>query len=368
MQHPKPLKNYLPSTLESLFQSPSEPQMEQVVVLVYLVPLDLQWLRKMVIDVKNLFRKQIDAHKLLLIRGQFRGPHLLKSLTNTSCEAIYSRQNSAYALLMNFAANLSDHFLILEDNVHCDSKFVPSVIWTLAAWRELPWVILEFSNFYISGKVFHTSDLQDLSSFFLLFHTDTPIYLLLSSFLLLMGQTAPISISSSLILSFQSYYLPRDECYQKEESYEGYFREPNNPPAKIYTNMQWKHSHVAQNAYFLNESYFETHFPQPGSSYTLVFDQPHKVIRIQILTGLGFISLYQLQSGQVLLGYDPTEEKGCSRYSLLGPLVRGEFDQLILPGGDSEEDVRCVQLLVIATGDHKLVIRQLNIWTSEEYQ
>lgn len=91
-----------------------------------------------------------------------------------------------------------------------------------------------------------------------------------------------------------------------------------------------KSFHQPEYAYSLKEKYFRTKYLIPGHSYAVVFSQTHKVIQIELLTRIGKQAIYCLQHGQVELGYEPVlEGKVCARYTLLGPLIKGKFNQKV---------------------------------------
>ncbi|XP_058131391.1 alpha-1,3-mannosyl-glycoprotein 4-beta-N-acetylglucosaminyltransferase-like protein MGAT4E [Dasypus novemcinctus] len=366
-----PHGNHLLDTLQSLFQVSSEDELKYITVLVYLSDPDLERLSQTVTNISSLFKQHIEDKKLLVIHGLLKGSPLPGYLNNishsSSCEVLRFRQKVDYALLMNFASKLSEYFLMIGDNVHCSPKFVSAIYWALSAWKEIPWVILEFSNLSFSGKVIHTSDLSRLITFFFLFPKDTPD-LLLSNFGFLLGQTVPIRFIPKLFYSWDNYSTSEDTCNQEEEGKEEEedFGKPNNPPAKIYTNMMMRSSHLPAHAYFLNESYFLTEYPIPGNKLTLIFDQPLKVIRVQVLTGFGRQGLYRLEQAQVELGSEPIQEEGCTSYILLGPLVKGILDQKVFYKEDSVGAVRCVQLLVTAAQKSNACIRMIKIWIKTE--
>ncbi|XP_069315536.1 alpha-1,6-mannosyl-glycoprotein 4-beta-N-acetylglucosaminyltransferase-like isoform X2 [Eulemur rufifrons] len=365
VQHPR--GSYLLDTLQSVFEASSEPEQKSIVVLVHLSDPDPEWLRQTAANISRLFAPHIDARKLLVIHGLPGGSPLPGNLNDAShtspCEALYSRQKVDYALLMNFASSLSDYFLLMEDHVHCSPKFVSAIYWALSAWEKLPWVILEFSSLNISGKVFRTSDLSRLTSFFLLFLKDIPAHLLLSKFSFLLGQTVPISLAPNLFHSWGYNFTAKNTCYQEEGEEEENLGKPNNPPASFFTNMMSTGSTIPEYAYFMSESYFQTQYLMPGHKYTVVFDKPHKVSHIKFLTGMGKQRIYYLQQGQVELGYEPVLENNvCARYSLLGPLVKGKFYQKVYYEEGFVEAVKCVRLLVTAPHDYTVWIRNISIW------
>ncbi|XP_077628118.1 alpha-1,6-mannosyl-glycoprotein 4-beta-N-acetylglucosaminyltransferase-like [Crocuta crocuta] len=366
-QHPN--GSYLLGTLHSLFQASSEHELNCIVVLVLLSDPDPEWLRRTVGSISELFKPHIEAQKLLVIHGSLEDSPLPGDLNNSShtphCEAHYSRQKVNYALLMNFAVSLSEYFLIIEDYIHCTSKFISTIYWTLSAWKELPWAILEFSSLSLSGKVFHTSDLSRLSSLFLLFHKDIPIHVFLSEFRLLLTQNVPIRFSPSVFYHIGNYSAFEDTCFPVEK--EEVFGEPDNPVASVLTDMMAEMNAIPQYAYTLNKECYSTLNPVRGNYLTVVLEKPQKVIRIEVLTGSDKKGLYWLQQGQVELGYDPLENsRGCTRYTLLGPLVEGNLDQRVFREEESVEELSCIRLLVLASQESWLVIRQIKVWTRHE--
>ncbi|XP_037352620.1 alpha-1,3-mannosyl-glycoprotein 4-beta-N-acetylglucosaminyltransferase-like protein MGAT4E [Talpa occidentalis] len=364
-----PSESYLLDTLKSLFEGSTESELNCIVVLVHLSVPDSELLGQVIANIQSLFKAHLEAHRLLVIQGHLGAsppPGDLKSARNSShCEALYSRQKVSYSLLMNFAINISEYFLMLEDNIRCAPKFVSTIYWTLLAWKDLPWVILEFSSLSFSGKVFHTHDLHRLASFFLLLQRDIPTHSLLSEFQLLLAQSVPIRFSPSVFYHWDNYSVFQDTCFPVQE--EKIFGEPDNPSASVLTDMMTISNIIPDYAYFLNKECFSTLDAVRGNYLTVVFERPQNVIRIEVLTGSEEQKQYQMQHGQVELGYDPLKNaKGCARYSLLGPLVEGNLDQRVFYETDSVEELSCIRLLVLASQESLLLIRQIKVWTQNE--
>uniref|UniRef100_A0A2K5D593 MGAT4 conserved region domain-containing protein n=1 Tax=Aotus nancymaae TaxID=37293 RepID=A0A2K5D593_AOTNA len=253
-----------------------------------------------------------------------------------------------HALLTNFASNLSDYFLLLEDHIHCAPKFVGAISLALSAWKELPWVILEFAHLSISGKVFRTSDLSHLTK-------DTSTHLFLSEFHLLLAQNVPIHFSPSVFHHTADYSKDR------------VFGESDNPAATVLTDMVSILAMIPQYAYTLNEEGYSTLDPLKGNYLTVILDRPQRVTQIAVLTGSDKEGRYQLQQGQVEPGYDPQEDpRGCTRCALLGPLVGGYLDQIVFSEKESVEELSCIRLLVLASQESWLLIRQIKVWTEPE--
>ncbi|XP_043342087.1 alpha-1,3-mannosyl-glycoprotein 4-beta-N-acetylglucosaminyltransferase-like protein MGAT4E isoform X1 [Cervus canadensis] len=363
-----PHESRLLDTLRSLFQASSGPELDRVVVLVSLSDSDPERLSQTVANISDLFRTHIEARQLLVVQGQLGGPPPLGTLRPedrpSPCEALYSAQKADHALLMNFAANLSEYFLMLDDQVRCMPKFISSIYQTLSAWKELPWVTLEFSSLSFAGKVFRSSDLPRLASFLLVFPKDTPTHSLLSEFPLLLAQNTPIRFGSSVFYHVGNRSGQESACFPADK--EKVFGEPDNPTASVRTDMVVLSTNTPQYAYTLNRESFATLSPVRGNHLTVILEEPQKVVRIEVLTGSDKESKYQLQQGRVELGYGPLEDLGgCARYTLLGPVVEGRLDQMVSYEEDSLEALGCIRLLVLEAQESWLLIRQISVWTTE---
>ncbi|XP_068841907.1 alpha-1,3-mannosyl-glycoprotein 4-beta-N-acetylglucosaminyltransferase-like protein MGAT4E [Capricornis sumatraensis] len=363
-----PHESGLLDTLRSLFQASSGPELGCVVVLVSLSDSDPERLSQMVASISDLFRTHIEARQLLVLWGQLGGPPPLGTLRPedrpSPCEALYSAQKADHALLMNFAANLSEYFLMLDDRVRCKPRFISTIYWTLSAWKELPWVTLEFSSLSFAGKVFHSSDLPRLASFLLVFPRDTPTHVLLSEFPLLLAQNTPIRFGSSVFHHVGDRSRLESSCFPADK--EKVFGEPDNPTASVRTDMVMLSNNIPQYAYTLNKESFATLNPIRGNYLTVILEKPQKVTRVEVLTGSDKDRKHQLQRGQVELGYGPLEDlQGCARYTLLGPVVEGRLDQVVSYEEDSLEALGCIRLLVLEAQESWLLIRQIRVWTTE---
>ncbi|XP_012368292.1 alpha-1,3-mannosyl-glycoprotein 4-beta-N-acetylglucosaminyltransferase C-like [Octodon degus] len=359
----RPHGTYLLATLRSLFQASSAHDLECMLVLVHLSDPDPAWLRQTVTSISEVFAPQLEARKLLVVHGLLGGSALRHENQFSTCQSLYSRQKVDYALLMHFASNLSEYFLLMEDRVRCAPRFMSAIYWAALAWKDLPWVVLEFSSLRFSGQVFHTHDLTRLASFFLLFPEDTPTHLLLSELPLLSDQNVPIRFGTSMFFHMGNYSETEAACFPAEEA--EYFGEPDNPAAVVFTDMMSKKD-LPQYAYVLSEDTFSTLDPLQGNYLLVVLDRPQKVTRIVVHTGSESKRMFRLEQGQVLLGYNRLENfKGCAHYTILGPLVAGNFDQRVFYE-DSTEEISCIKLLVLASQDSWLQIRGIKVWAEPE--
>uniref|UniRef100_A0A8C6HHM8 MGAT4 family, member F n=1 Tax=Mus spicilegus TaxID=10103 RepID=A0A8C6HHM8_MUSSI len=358
-------RTHLLDTMTSLFQASSEQDLEYMLVLVLLSDTDPTWLNQTVANISGLFMPHIDSGRLLVVHGRLGGSRA-KSRNDTSpCGKLYSRQKTSLALLMNFALNLSEYFLLLGDNVKTAPKFLANVFWALPAWKQLPWVSLDFSSMPLSGKVFHTEDLSRFVSFLLLFPKDIPTHLLLSEFRLLLSQNVPIRLSPSVFYRMDRDSEFEDTCFPAKRDKD--LGRPDNPAGTVFTDMISFWNTNPQFAYFLNDDYFWALDPLEGNYLLVVLDKPQKVIKVAVETGSTKNRLNLLKHGQLLLGYSPMEyPQRCAHYNLVGPLVRGQLEQMVFYEEDAVMEISCIKLLVTSSHDYPVRIMQIKVWTEVE--
>ncbi|XP_031239085.1 alpha-1,3-mannosyl-glycoprotein 4-beta-N-acetylglucosaminyltransferase-like protein MGAT4E isoform X2 [Mastomys coucha] len=358
-------RTYLLETMTSLFQASSEQDLEYMLILVLLSDMDPKWLNQTVANISSLFMPQIESGKLLVVHGLLGGSRAESRNHTSPCGELYSRQKTSFALLMNFARNLSEYFLLLGDNVQSAPRFLSDIFWALPAWKQLPWVILDFSSMQISGKVFHSEDLSRLVSFLLLFPKDIPTHLLLSEFRLLLSQNVPIRLRPSIFYQMDSDSEFEGTCFPVEQDKD--LGRPDNPPATVFTDMISFWNTMPQFAYILNDDYFWALDPTEGNYLLVVLDKPQKIIKVGVETGSLENKLNILKHGQLLLGYSPMEyPKRCAHYSLVGPLVRGHLEQMVFYEEDAVQEMSCVKLLVTGSHEYPVMILQIQVWTEVE--
>ncbi|XP_027975905.1 alpha-1,3-mannosyl-glycoprotein 4-beta-N-acetylglucosaminyltransferase-like protein MGAT4E [Eumetopias jubatus] len=359
---PQPDQRSLLYTLVSLFRASSKIEQKRLTVLVHLAHSDLARLRETVLHISTLFSPQILAGQLLLIHAP---PDAYPSMDDMRKEAhhgeFYSKQNIDHAFLMSFATRLSEYFLLLEDNVFSAPDFITHIHWKVNTMRSNPWVLLEFSNTGILGKLFHSKDLPLLAHFLLLFYKEKPLDRLIPHFRTLLAQKNPIICRPFLFYHRFSYHISNDTQkatpVQKKNPYV-----PDNPPGAIFTDMKVFDVHFPWEAYTLDESFFWTHNVSAGNHLTVILNHPANLSKVQVLTGTIVDGKYALKKGQVELGYDPEGmPQYCTSFTLLGHLFEGQINQEIFLKRMGH-NVSCVRLVVKADQVGGLIIRHIYLW------
>uniref|UniRef100_A0A4X2K1L2 MGAT4 conserved region domain-containing protein n=1 Tax=Vombatus ursinus TaxID=29139 RepID=A0A4X2K1L2_VOMUR len=354
-----PTGRYLMSTLRSVFRVSSKNELKHITVLVHLADSDPDWLNETVSTIVSHFTPQILRGQLLVIHAPSAAYQHLWAQPYTvfnfsDIKSFQSKQMLDYAFLMSFAANLSDYFLMIEDNIWCTRHFVTTILQELEARKDKPWTIMESANHGLVGKLCHSRDLPKLAGFLLLFYQDESPDLLLFHFRSLQGQQDPIHLSAFLFYHFDSY----SSFFEKFQEYN--FDIPDNPPAFIYTDMQTLQNYLPKNVYSLDETFFLAPDAVPGHQLIVILNKNSNVIRVQVLTGTAVEKLQSLE-GKVELGSNPTgESKHCTKYTFLGQLWDGQLDCRVRYR-QTGHGVSCVRLVVTSPKPWVLV-RHINIW------
>ena len=104
-----------------------------------------------------------------------------------------AKQVIDFALVLEQARNISEYYLQLKDDVVCAPNFVADVRGYVQAMnadaKNRNWVILEFSELGVGGKLFRSDDLVRLTRYLMTFYAEQSVDSLLSYFRLSMGQT-----------------------------------------------------------------------------------------------------------------------------------------------------------------------------------
>ncbi|KAM9212082.1 alpha-1,3-mannosyl-glycoprotein 4-beta-N-acetylglucosaminyltransferase-like protein MGAT4E [Dugong dugon] len=349
-------------TLDSLFRASSKAEQKHFIVLIHLADSDLTWLRETVARISSLFSPEILAGQLLLIHAPSDAYPPVGGIRNDTYPGeFYSKQNVDHAFLMSYATNLSDYFLLIDDNVFCSPNFVSHIRWKVTNMNSNPWVLLEFSNMGFLGKLFHSRDLPLIAHFLLLFYKEKPLNRLIPHFRALLVQQNPILCRPFLFYRRVSHPMFDDNqktsTVKKKDSYG-----PDNPPGTVFTDMKVFDVHFPWEAYTVDESFFWTYNVSIGNHLTVILSHPVNLRRVQVMTGSMVEGEYPLEKGEVELGYTPERmPQDCTSFTLLGRLLEGQLDQEIFPKNIGY-NVSCVRLVVKASQVGGLMIRHISLW------
>ncbi|XP_077191249.1 alpha-1,6-mannosyl-glycoprotein 4-beta-N-acetylglucosaminyltransferase-like isoform X2 [Paroedura picta] len=363
-------ENYLLETLRSIFEQSTGEELEDMVVVVHLADPDQGWNAQVVSNIAKRFAHHILLGRLLVIHAPHEYYPSLEGLKQNFNDAkdrvkFRSKQNVDYAYLMNFASSLSTYYLMIEDDVRCAKKFLSAIRRVLESQKRSYWVTLEFSKLGYIGKLYHSSDLPQLSRFLLLFYQEMPCDWLLGHFRLLLTQKEVIRFKPSLFqhIGLYSSFQGTSNKLKDEDFEEDATDLPDNPPADMITDIASFENYLPSKAYSNTEEYFWGKAPSAGNSFTIVFKQPAWILRIQIQTGSEKHREDYLQEGLVELGTQKKSDgKGCNMYTSIGRFEKGNFNKQDLENKMASAP-ECIRILVTKDQSEWLIIRSISIWT-----
>ncbi|XP_048449251.1 alpha-1,3-mannosyl-glycoprotein 4-beta-N-acetylglucosaminyltransferase C-like [Rhincodon typus] len=364
--------NYLFETLKSIFDQSSNEELMEMVVVVHLADFDMAWNAQVVQDISRKFAHHIISGHLVIIHApQLYYPSLkgLKRNYNDPADRVTfrSKQNVDYAFLLNFCANLSDYYLMLEDDVQCARSFLTAIKKFLASKEGSYWVTLEFSKLGYIGKLYHSTDLPRLAHFLLMFYQEMPCDWLLIHFRGLLTQKDVIRFKPSLFqhIGYYSSFRGTENRLKDDDFEEDFFDIPDNPPATIYTSLKVFENYDPNKAYSNGDEYFWGKSPSTGDYFTIVFMKPMNVTRIHVVTGSEDRHNDILHSGILEVGKNlkvTQKGKDCSDYVKLNAFQKGLFDKKDI-NTVIDFSVDCVRVFITNSQKDWLIIRSISIWT-----
>ncbi|XP_035646186.2 alpha-1,3-mannosyl-glycoprotein 4-beta-N-acetylglucosaminyltransferase C-like isoform X1 [Oncorhynchus keta] len=366
--------NYLMETIKSIFDQSSYEELKEIVVVVHLADFDLAWCENLVQDISRKFAHHIIAGHLLVIHApEEYYPSLdgLKRNYNDPEDRVRfrSKQNVDYAFLLNFCTNLSDFYMMLEDDVRCSRNFLTSLKKVVTSREGSYWVMLEFSKLGYIGKLYHSRDLPRLAHFLLMFYQEMPCDWLLIHFRDLLAQKDVIRFKPSLFqhMGYYSSYKGAENKLKDDDFEEDSIDIPDNPPASLYTNIQVFENYDATKAYSSVDEYFWGKHPSTGDFFVIILHKPTQISKIKIVTGTDdrqndILHHGALEVGEKLVG--TKRGRQCSSYITLGEF---KFGNIEVQDVDHKIafDIECVRIVVTASQKEWLIIRTISLWTAQ---
>ncbi|XP_048356265.1 alpha-1,3-mannosyl-glycoprotein 4-beta-N-acetylglucosaminyltransferase C isoform X1 [Sphaerodactylus townsendi] len=366
--------NYLLETIKSIFEQSSYEELKEIAVVVHLAEFDSSWCDGMVQDISQKFAHHIIAGRLMVIHTPEEYYPILDGLKRNYNDPedrvrFRSKQNVDYAFLLNFCANLSDYYMMLEDDVRCARNFLTVVKKVIASREGTYWVTLEFSKLGYIGKLYHSHDLPRLAHFLLMFYQEMPCDWLLIHFRGLLAQKDVIRFKPSLFqhMGYYSSYKGAENKLKDDDFEEDSFDIPDNPPANLHTNMNVFENYEASKAYSSVDEYFWGKAPSTGDFYVIVFEKPIKINRIKVVTGTedrqnDILHHGALEVGEKIVG--GKKGRQCTTYLRLGEFKNGNFE-ITEVEHKVLFDINCMRILITKSQKEWLIIRSISIWTSQ---
>ncbi|XP_061468759.1 alpha-1,3-mannosyl-glycoprotein 4-beta-N-acetylglucosaminyltransferase C-like [Rhineura floridana] len=363
-------EQHLLGTIESIFSHCLPEELKLITVVIYLADNSSKLNEQSLKKIEAQFSVHINAGRLLVIQSSLASYpplHPLK-MDVLGCEKgkYKTKQNVDYAYLVNFCANLSQYYLMLENDIVCATGFV-SVIQSYVRTLKQSWTTIAFSRLGCIGKLYHSSDLTKLGRFLLMFYDEIPGDWLQTFFHKAKAQEEAIFFHPSLfqhigkVSSFHNVEGQRIHPEFEEDA--GDFGD--FPTASCFTNIPIYANYIPANVCPPGKGVFWGKNVTSKSFFTIVFAHPIVPQKIQIYTGSAVYNTDILCYGYVEKGSLKIHIRGhqtCLTFKRIGDFKNGLFK---MEDKSNNDDIECLRIQATAPQKHWLRIRRISIWVKK---
>ncbi|XP_026560126.1 alpha-1,3-mannosyl-glycoprotein 4-beta-N-acetylglucosaminyltransferase C-like [Pseudonaja textilis] len=355
-------------TVESIFSHCSPEELKKIVLVIYLANDNSELNVEIAEEIKAKFSEHINEKRLLVIQSSTASYPPLWNLKEGQQDdpknIVYTaKQNVDYAYLVNFCTNLSQYYLMLEDDIVCASNFV-SIIQSYLHETDGHWSTIAFSTLGSIGKLYHNADLTKLARFLLMFYRNMPVNYLFELFHKSQGQEFLINFRPSLfqhigrVSSFHKFETAiNDPEFEEDLGDSGDFLS-----ASCFTNIPIVLNYPPENVCPPGKGVFWGKEVAADSFFTIVFGNPIIAQKIRIYTGSAEYAKDILYDGHVEEGrlkVYSEEGQTCLIFKKIGTFKNGHFE---LEDKRRNNDIECLRIQVTAPQTQWLRIRKINIW------
>ncbi|XP_060118460.1 alpha-1,3-mannosyl-glycoprotein 4-beta-N-acetylglucosaminyltransferase C-like [Heteronotia binoei] len=365
-------EHYLLRTLESIYSHCKGEELNLITVVIYLANNDSKLNEQNAKEIEAQFGEHVNEGRLLVIESSLTGcpplSHMKEMFFGAQGKALYrSKQNVDYAYLLNFCANLSWYYLMLEDDIVCANNFV-LIIQNHVKNEVKSWTTIAFSSLGFIGKLFHSSDLIKLARFLLMFYDQMPGHWLLEHFHQSQNQRDLMVFRPSL---FQ--HIGRVSSFHNVETQlqDAEFQEDNEdfgdfPTASCFTNIPVFADYVPEKVCPPAKGLFWGKNITSQSFFTIVFASPIVPQKIQIYTGSAEYNQDILLYGYVEIGrlkIHTHDGATCLLFDRIGEFNNGVFE---IKDINSMDDIDCLRIQATTSQKQWLQIRRISIWVRND--
>ncbi|XP_039196273.1 alpha-1,3-mannosyl-glycoprotein 4-beta-N-acetylglucosaminyltransferase C-like isoform X1 [Crotalus tigris] len=367
----KKKEQHLLGTVESIFSHCSAEELEKILLVIYLANNDSQINVQTAKDIKAKFSEHVAEKRLLVIQSSTTSYPPLGNLKVGQWDkrkdiGYAAKQNVDYAYLLNFCANLSHYYLMLEDDVVCATNFV-SIIQSYLHDTKLHWTTISFSTLGFIGKLYHNTDLTRLARFLLMFYRNMPGDHLLELFHKSRAQEILITFRPSLfqhvgrVSSFHNI-----EMEIKDSEFDEDFGDWGDiVSASCFTNIPIVLNYTPENVCPPGNEVFWGKDVTANSFFLIVFGNPIIAQKVLIYTGSAEYSKDILYGGLVEEGRLKVyldEGQTCLIFRQIGKFKNGRFE---FEDKQRNKEIECLRIQVTTPQKEWLRIRRINIWVKK---
>ena len=368
---------YLKKTIKLLIDSLSEEDRREVFLVIFLADFDESLKSATLNELSILFKKYADQGLLQVIFAprEFYPPLSdLKTKFGDSQQRIFWRLKLVvdFAFLMCYCKDLSKYYLHLEDDLIPAPSFYLKLRDFITSQKN-PWPILDAAFMGHTAKVYHSSDLENIATYFYLMYDEMPGDWLIALWRKIKydGQyykefvLPPASFfqhigdSSSFIENKNSHKSKERFFDEYDIKYKGL-----NPPANISSSMNSADGTKPEHAYNKGGGYFWANGIRKGDFIVIQFIPATTIREVFVETGSYLALTDHLKSGVLQASFmnngSETEVNGaanCKEFDTIGDFKDGRVKVSLL----ESRKLFCLRVLVTGYQAGWLFVREIDV-------
>ena len=172
-------KNYLAETIKRLLDVLSEEESKEVFMVIFVADSDETAKSTTLAELSTGFKKYIDQgllHVIFAPRDYYPPLSNLKAKFGDSVQRIFWRSKLVvdFTFLMCYCKDLSKYYLHLEDDLIPAPSYYPKLVEFITSQKK-PWPVLDPAYMGHTAKVYHSSDLENIATYFYLLYDEMPV-------------------------------------------------------------------------------------------------------------------------------------------------------------------------------------------------
>ena len=365
--------SYLLQTLDSLLQSTSDRDKQNITIVVFLGDFNITKRKSICNTLTTHYSEAISSGLLVAISSHEKKYPVLDDPVKSygdSTERIKWRTKQAvdFAILWKFSSWRSQYYLQLEDDIiSVDGYFTAIRKYIDDVNKEAqPWVCLQFSKLGFIGKLFRAEDLTSLTKVVFMFYQHHPVDIILMYFLRLSVQKQGFVHNPALFqhigkhssLTNKTQKLWDETFYNSSKIYKG-----DNPPAHLTTNMVIWGDHNLEMAYSKYPGFFWARKIRAGQHVMITFERPQLLERVVVETGSKVTGIDNLRKGKIDAGHSNSDQT-CTDFVYIGQFYSGRAD---ITGLETtlKTHVHCLRIVVTGYQEQWLIISEIAIFVTK---
>ena len=377
----RPLKaNYLPRTVKLLIENLSEKDRKEVYLVIFLADFDEALKKSTLKEFLTLFKTFIDdslLHVIAAPREYYPALSNMKRKFEDSQDRIMWRSKLVidFSFLMCYCKDFSPYYLHLEDDLIPAPSFYPKLQDFIASQKNA-WPILDAASMGHTAKIYHSTDLENLASFFFLMYDEMPGDWLIEYWRRIKYDRKDFK---EFVLPHASYFQhigDNSSFKENKNSYkskEKFFDEYDikykglNPQATISSSFVSDDASEPQSAYIKGTGHFWAKQPKRDDFILIKFTSVTTVREVFVDTGSFNAPKDILRSGVLQASFqnekipdESNKDPQCKDFETMGHFENGRLKISL----SQSRKVNCLRILVTRGQSEWIFFREIDVLQS----